>query len=285
MIVVGALLVPVLILIILYEYQLYKERRRGYNGGSTEQQSGQSSGNTGEQLATPNINAIVKNVARELLNNVHPENTIDVAVLNAAEQVVDPKAEKYIDISPDDAKSLKRINQAIFGLQTLTYLMYPYQKKKLLRVALKKFIKDCPTIDVEEIYYKILFETDTSDKTSNVLSKLDNADDLLINCNKEDITDVLRSMEEQLGMNNSPDTLLRKLKVKLDVKDRLPGLFSRYLTAISRRFSSYPSLRTSFKAMSAETYRKIFRNKSNPIIKKATAQAIDDVVGSLSEGN
>jgi hypothetical protein len=288
MIVIGALLVPVIIFIILIEYVKYKRARAGsyFDGGSTEQQSGQSGENTENGLYTPNVDAIVIDVAEQLLKNVVPETTTDVAAIKAAQQLVDPNAKlDKINIdkdnSPQAAKSLKIINRAISMLQTLTYVMYPRQKKQLLRVALKKFIKNCPTIDVEEIYYKILFETDTSDKTSNVLSKLDKADELLINCNKEDITDLIRNMEAQLGMRNSPDTLLRKLKTNLSVKDRPPTLFSRYLTAISRPFSRFPSLRMSFKAMSGETFRNIFRNRSDPVIQKATEKAITDVSKSL----
>jgi hypothetical protein len=284
MIVMGVLSGLALICVILHAYGEYKERRRvrrGYNGGSIEQQS---SGNTKGKLHIPNITAIVTDTARKLIDYVNPETSRDAAAIKAATQVVKPNAkldEINSDISEEDAKSLKIINPAIFGLQTLTYLMSPDQKKQLLRVALKKFIKNCPTIDVEEIYYKILFETNTSDKTYNVLSMLDEADELLTNCEKGDFTDLIRKIEDTLGMEGTPNILLRQVKDELKVKDKRPSIFSRYLTISSRPFSGFSSLRNSFTAMSSETLRNLFRNRSNPVIRTATEKVIDDVSKSL----
>ena len=288
MIVMGVLSGLALIFVILHAHNNYIERRRarrGYNGGSIEQQSSENTEGKLNIPTIPNITAIDKETAEKLIANVNPETSRDAAAIEAATQVVKPIAkldEINIDISEEDAKSLKIINQAIFGLQTLTYLMFPDQKKRLLRTALKKFIKKCPTIDVEEIYYKILFETNTSDKTSNVLSMLDEAAELLTNCEKEDLTDSIKKMEATLGMQGTPNTLLREVKQELKVKDKQPGIFYRYLAISSRPFSGFSSLRNSFTAMSSETFRNLFRNRSNPVIRKATEQAIDGVYKSLS---
>jgi hypothetical protein len=160
--------------------------------------------------------------------------------------------------------------------------MFPHQKKQLLRVALTKFIKNCPTIDVEEIYYRILFETNTRDKTSNVLSMLDEADELLTNCEKGDFTDLIKKIEATLGVQGTPNTLLKKVKHELKGKDKQPGFFYRYLEIASRPFSGFSSLRNSFTAMSSETFKNLFRNRYNPVIRRATEQAIDGVSKSLS---